>query len=186
MLLCYIVCLIVNSHISWLPQEKFFVNAHVGANLAVLSVMAIRGQLVQKFTADLIGSSNVSPYKRADNTSGKVTLSFEAAGRVVCFDASFFQTSKSSTVQESPFLDARVHIGAKGTNGDVVMDFSATRVSPERFFGCRTLKELGVGSVQVIADLMVDPTNYYINAHVGKSGTRNFNVAVRGQLEHYK
>ena len=176
----------VNSHDFCISKETFYLNAHVGADLSVLSLLAIRGQLVQKFSADLLGTNNVTPYKRAKNTSGRATVSFEAAGKVVCFDASFFQTSKSSTVQESPFIVAQIQIGAKGTNGNFVMDFSPTRVSPERFFGCQTLKELGISSVQVIADLLTDPTNYYVNAHVGKYRTSNYNVAVRGQLEYFK
>jgi hypothetical protein len=161
-------------------------NAHVGADPAALSLMTIRGQLVQKFMVNLSGSKEVSPFKGAKNTSGKAIVSFEAAGRVACFDASFFKASKSSSVAASPFVLAHVHMGAKGTNGAVVLEFTPTRVSSERFFGCRTLKELGISSIQVIADLLADPTNYYVNAHVGSAGTDNFNVAVRGQLEYYK
>ena len=167
-------------------QEKFYLNAHVGADPAALSLMTIRGQFVQKFTANLSGSKEVTPFKGPKNTSGKATVSFEAAGKVACFDASFFKASKSSSVAASPFVLAHVHMGAKGTNGAVVLEFTPTRVSSDRFFGCRTLKELGISSIQVIADLLADPTNYYVNAHVGSAGTDNFNVAVRGQLEYYK
>lgn len=162
-------------------------NAHVGADpAAALYVMTIRGQLVQKFTANLTGSNEVSPFSGAKNTDGKATVSFEAAGNVACIDASFYQASKSSSVPVSPFMLAHVHVGAKGTNGARVLEFTPTRVSSERFFGCLTLMELGISSVQVIADLLADPTNYYVNGHVGIAGTDIYNVGVRGQLEYYE
>jgi hypothetical protein len=161
-------------------------NAHVGADPASLYLITIRGQFVQKFTVNLTGSKEVTPFKGAKNTAGKATVSFEAAGKVACFDASFFKASKSSSVPVSPFMLAHVHMGAKGVNGPVVLEFTPTRVSSVRFFGCRTLKELGISNIQVIADLLADPTDYYVNAHVGNAGTDNFNVAVRGQLEYYK
>lgn len=161
-------------------------SAHVAEEPEALAMMAIRGQFVQKFTVNLAGSKEVTPFKGAKNTAGKATISFEAAGKVACFDVSFFKASKNSSVPASPFLLAQVHLGAKGTNGAVVLEFSPTRVSSERFFGCLTLKELGVNHIQIIADLLADPTNYYVNAHVGKSGTADFNVGVRGQLEYFK
>ncbi len=167
-------------------QEKFYVNAHVGEEPDAFSKLTIRGQLVQKFTADLMGSNNVAPFKAPKNTAGEATISVEAAGTVVCFDASFFKASKTSSVPASSLLLAQIHMGTKGETGDLLMDFSPTRVSSERFFGCRTLKELGIVGVQVIADLLADPTDYYVDAHVGKSGSSNFNVALRGQLQYYK
>jgi hypothetical protein len=50
---------------------------------------------IQKFTADLMGSNNVAPFKAPKNTAGEATISVEAAGTVVCFDASFFKASKT-------------------------------------------------------------------------------------------
>jgi CHRD domain len=178
----------VNSHVScsFASQEKFYLNAHVAAEPTALSLMTIRGQLVQKFTANLTGSKEVSPFKGPKNSSGKATVSFEDAGTVACFDASFSKASKSSSAPVSSFMLAHVHMGAKGTNGAVVLEFTPTRVSGQRFYGCRTLKELGISSIHVIADILADPTKYYVNAHVGKAGTDDFNLAVRGQLEYYK
>ena len=170
----------------FLSQEKFYLNAHVAAEPTALSLVTIRGQLVQKFTANLTGAKEVTPFKGPKNTSGKATVSFEEAGTVACFDASFYQTAMSTSVPVAPFMLAHVHMGAKGVNGAVVLEFTPTRVSAVRFFGCRTLKELGISNIQVIADILADPTNFYVNAHVGTAGTDNFNVAVRGQLEYYK
>jgi CHRD domain len=185
-LIYQLTCLLLALCCCFVSQEKFYLNAHVASDPAALAMMTIRGQLVQKFTASLTGSKEVTPFKGAKNTSGKATVSFEEAGTVACFDASFYQTVKSSSVPVAPFMLAHVHMGAKGTNGAVVLEFTPTRVSSERFFGCRTMKELGISSIQVIADILADPTKFYVNAHVGKAGTDNFNVAVRGQLEYYK
>jgi hypothetical protein len=76
-------------------QEKFYVNAHVGEEPDAFSKLTIRGQLVQKFTADLMGSNNVAPFKAPKSAAGEATISVEAAGTVVCFDASFFKASKT-------------------------------------------------------------------------------------------
>jgi CHRD domain len=181
-----LTCLVVALGCCFFSQEKFYLEAHVGSEPANFAKKTIRGQLVQKFTATLTGSNEVSPFKGAKNTSGKATVSFEDAGKVACFDASFFKTSTSSSVPASSFVYADVHFGDKGKNGEIVLKFTPTRVSDERFYGCLTLKELGAVGVQVIADILADPVSYYVHAHVGKTGTDDFNVAIRGQLEYYK
>lgn len=149
-------------------------NAHVAGTPTALFNLAIRGQLVQSFSTDVVPSEEVSPFKGKSGTTGYATISFESAGTVVCIDA---------TITGFDPVLAHLHNEKAGVNGPVIMDLSNKKVAPGRFLGCGTLSELGVSNVQVVAKILDIPSDFYFNFHLGKPGTSKFNVAVRGQLE---
>lgn len=155
-------------------QEFFYVNAHVAAEPVTLFNSGIRGQFKQRFTTPLVPSEAVSPLKGKSGASGTAKISFESAGSVMCIDA---------TIKGFDPLIAYLYSGAAGTNGNVVVNFSSKRVSAGRFFGCGTLKELGVTDTDLAAKILDNAKNFYFNFHQDKKGSGVYNTSLRGQLE---
>ena len=155
-------------------QEFFYVNAHIAATPAKLFNSSIRGQFKQSFTTPLLPKEEVSPLKGKSGASGTAKISFEAAGSIMCIDA---------TIKGFDPLLAYLYDGDAGTNGDVVVNFSSKKVSAGRFFGCGTLKELGVADKNLAATILDNAKKFYFNFHQDKKGSGVFNTAIRGQLE---
>ena len=156
-----------------LLQDLFYVNAHVAGDPTALFNRAIRGQLRQRLRTTVVPSEEVSPFMGKAGASGIATISFEAAGTVICIDA---------TVKGFAPVLAHLHNAKVGFNGGVVVNFSSMMVAPGRFLGCGTLSELGVTNALVAQTILADPSDFYFNFHLGASGTSDFNVAIRGQL----
>ena len=148
-------------------------NAHVAGDPTALFNRAIRGQLRQRFRTTVVPSEEVSPFKGKSGASGTATISFEAAGTVICIDA---------TVKGFNPALVHLHNAKAGLNGDVVVDFSTKKVAPGLFLGCGKLSELGATDTLVAQKILAGPSNFYFNFHLGKPGTNDFNVAIRGQL----
>ena len=150
-------------------------NAHVAVDPTALFNRAIRGQLRQRFRTSVVPSEEVSPFKGKSGASGDATISFDAAGTVICIDA---------TIKGFNPVLVHLHNGKAGSNGDVVVDFSSKKVAPGRFLGCGKLSELGVTNVLLATKILENLSNFYLNFHLGKPNTGDFNVAIRGQLEY--
>jgi hypothetical protein len=149
------------------------VNAHIAATPTKLFNSAIRGQFKQRFTTPLVPGEEVSPLKGKSGASGTAKISFEAAGTVMCIDA---------TIKGFDPRIAYLYRGAAGENGVMFVNFSSKKVSAGRFNGCGTLKELGVTDKGLAAKILDNPKNFYFNFHQDKQGSGVFNTAIRGQL----
>ena len=154
-------------------QDLFYVKAHVAGDPTALFNRAIRGQLRQRFRTKVVPSEEVSPFKGKSGASGISTISFEAAGTVICIDA---------TVKGFNPVLVHLHNAKASLNGDVVVDFSSKKVAPGSFLGCGKQSELGVTNALIAQKILADPSSFYFNFHLGKPGTTDVNVAIRGQL----
>ena len=135
--------------------------------------LAIRGQLIQKYSTKVVPSEEVSPFTGKSGASGFATVSFESGGTKACIDA---------TIKGFDPVLAHLHNAKTGVNGGVVLDFTGEKVASGRFLGCASISEIGTGGISTVLDILADPTDYYFNFHLGATGS-NFNVAIRGQLD---
>jgi hypothetical protein len=159
-----------------LPQNRFYVNAHVAASPDSLFLQGIRGQFIQQFKAILSPDTAVAPFMGVAGASGIATVSIENGGGILCFDAQIAGGFNP--------LVAVINFGAVGTNGDVVFNFSSTKVAVSTFFGCLTLEELGT-KLEDVCELVADGNLYYFNFHEGPPGDDNGGIflnTIRGQL----
>ena len=130
----------------------------------------IRGQLVQSFMAILENQQTVAPYDTViPGASGRSTMTVEAAGQVICFDA---------TINGFDPELARLYFGQTGSNGNIVFDFSAAKVGAGRFLGCLPIETLGIG-VQTVDEILADSYLYYMEFRVSASKS---SPTIRGQL----
>lgn len=144
-----------------------------GAPDALFS-QGIRGQLLQKFATVLSTDAVIAPFMGVPGSSGTATVRFENGGNTLCFD-----------VEMTGFAPdfAHIHYSPKGSNGALLIDFSATQVAPSVFFGCLTLVELGI-EIELVCEMLADGDQYYFDFHLVPPGTDDpvFLNTIRGQL----
>jgi hypothetical protein len=134
----------------------------------------IRGQLVQGFKASLQNQQTVTPYDNViPDASGTASMTVESAGEIVCFDASIDGFD--------PML-AHLRFGEIGTNGNLVIDFSSTKVGTGRYLGCVPIGRLGIDIATVLA-ILAHGDSYYFEFHDAESEP-DFYTTIRGQLSH--
>ena len=139
-------------------------------------MQAIRGQLVQGFTAKLENKQTVAPFNvPAPGASGMASVFFEMAGTVACFDV---------TIENFDPLLGHIHNEVKGANGPRVFNYSALKVDgvEGRFFGCQNITSDDIeGSIEVVKMLLMDPSMYYFDYHLSGVEPDIF-TSIRGQL----
>ena len=157
-------------------QDLYYVNVHVGA-AEPLILQAIRGQLVQGFTAKLENEQTVAPFNVAASpkASGTASVFFEMAGTVACFDV---------TIDAFDPALGHIHNAAMGTNGPRIFNYSALKVDgvEGRFFGCQDISSADIeGTVDDVKKLLMDPSMYYFDYHLSATEPDIF-TSIRGQL----
>ncbi len=113
-------------------------------------------------TATLSGANEVPP---ADpDGKGMATFRMVRGGAVVCYQLNVTNITLPATA-------AHIHVGAAGTNGDIVVPLTPPDASGTAA-GCATTTRT------LVADILDHPTGYYVNVH-----TTDFpSGAIRGQL----
>lgn len=155
-------------------QEYFYVNAQVAESPESLRLRGIRGQFIQRLTTDVSADEEVGQYEQDLDASGTATISFEDGGTTICMDANITGFDP---------VASHFHNGPAGANGDLVADFSKFRVAPGRFLGCNTLSGLGIDDSEIASKVLDQPSDFYIQFHLGKQGSGKFNTAIRGQFD---
>lgn len=154
--------------------EIYYVNAHVGGTAPTI-LSAIRGQLVQKFSAPLENMQTVTPFDQVvEGATGMATVSFEAAGSMTCFDV---------TIDGFDPGFAHVHMADMGMNGPRIFNFTSTKVDTGRFFGCIPTVELeeGVTVEETVVMVLTNPEKYYFDFHLALTQPEVF-TSIRGQF----
>ena len=158
-------------------QDLYYVNAHVAGAPPEVKNLAIRGQLLQKFSTTVLAAEEVAPFVGQGGAFGVATIKFESAGTVICIDA---------TITGFDPVLAHLHNAQPGVNGPVVVNFSDKKVAPGRFLGCLSVAvppQPGPPTVENVVNILDDPSDYYFNFHAGSPPSSDFNIAIRGQLD---
>ncbi len=106
------------------------------------------------------------PFSGVEGASGDVSLRLNPGQGQVCVDGIIDGFD--------PAL-AHIHEAPAGSNGGVVVGFDAL-VDGNGFSGCVDVER------QLVRDIIRNPSNYYVNVHLGDVGTDDFFKGVRGQL----
>ena len=149
-------------------------SALAGGAIGAAGTHGIRGQLVQGFQAVLQNQQTVAPYDNViPDASGTASMTVESAGQIICFDASIDGFD--------PRL-AHLRVGEVGTNGNLVIDFSTTKVGTGHYMGCVPIGRLGIDTTTVLA-ILAHGERYYFEFHDSESEP-DFYTTIRGQLSH--
>lgn len=140
--------------------SRFYVNVHTQEFLGG----AIRGQLARQRTAlgtilhlDLKGTSE-------PNANGTAVLRIRRAAGLVCYRLRVANVTL-------PAAAAHIHKGAAGTNGPVVVPFTAPGADGASS-GCAT------AAASLVDDILADRSGYYVNVHTKEHPAG----AIRAQL----
>lgn len=159
-------------------KDLYYVNAHVAAAPPDVKNLAIRGQLLQKFSLTVLPSVVADPFMGKEGASGVATIKFESAGTAICIDATI--------IGFDPAL-AHIHNAKAGSNGVLVVDFTSTKIAPGRFLGCISVPLTpGVdqpASIAIVESILGDPSDYFFFVHEGIEPDLTYYNGIRAQLD---
>jgi len=137
------------------------------------------------FTATLSPASENPPITDSESSgSGNVTITFnvtrDAAGNVTSGTATFVTTLQNFPAN-TPINIAHIHVGATGTNGNIVVNTTLTAAGDAVVLtnGSGTFTKGGVALDPAVANqILANPAGYYFNVH----STLHPGGVARGQL----
>lgn len=142
------------------------VPALLATMLALVAMLAFAAAVVAKettLTATLKGGDTEVPAGDPDG-SGSATITVDAATKQVCYDITVTGIADATA--------SHIHKGAAGEAGPVVVGLDTDG------FSGSTKACVTADDAAVVADILANPANYYVNVH-----TADFpGGAVRGQL----
>jgi hypothetical protein len=108
----------------------------------------------------------VGDFSGVEGASGDVSLRLNPGQGQVCVDG---------VIDGFDPALAHIHEAPAGSNGPVVVGFDAL-IDGSGFAGCVDVDR------QLVRDIIRNPSDYYVNVHLGGGGTPEFFEGVRGQL----
>jgi hypothetical protein len=135
-----------------------------GATAAVAApATANTGKPIQ---VQLQPEQEVGDFSGVEGASGDVSLRLNPGQGQVCVDG---------VIDGFDPALAHIHEAPAGSNGPVVVGFDAL-IDGSSFAGCVDVDR------QLVRDIIRNPSDYYVNVHLGGGGTPEFFEGVRGQL----
>ncbi len=135
----------------------------VAGSLSLIPVGAAHAAPVE-MTASLTGAAEVSPNVGDPDGSGSASVTVDSVTNQVCWNISY-------AAIDTPTV-AHIHVGAAGTNGGVVVNFTPSLTGSSPFAGCTTVTNT------LATQILANPAGYYVNVHTSPHP----GGAVRGQL----
>lgn len=117
-------------------------------------------------STDLEPGQEVGDFDGVDGAEGTADIWLNPGLERICID---LETSDFNLVL------AHIHEGERGTNGEVVVDFTS-EIEGDSAKGCVDVDR------SLVREILEDPADYYFNVHQGVPGTPEFFEGIRGQL----
>lgn len=140
--------------------------AAVGGGTAAPAVAAPDRGTGRPLTTALTPEQEVAPFTGIAGASGSFSVRLNPGRGLICVDL---------RTEGVDLVLAHIHEETAGKNGPVVFDFSKL-VDGDTARGCLAADRA------LIKEIIVNPSDYYVNVHEGVPGTDGFFQGVRGQL----